>query len=817
MQTVVIRQAWLDKNKREQDERAIPELDFLYQPLPQLQPGDLRPMAKSLELSLNPEDSGNLDILLKALSLSEEDRPRLLSILQAGVTHQVLNARKHDEESQIITRAGAFGAVTIATNMAGRGVDIKLGGELPEEILADINRVLNRAGQDPYDMTNEQRRQNLLKIQVEEYGIYDEQVREFLKYFDDMEQVRALGGLHVIGSERHEARRIDNQLRGRAARQGDPGSSRFYLSLDDELMRLFGGGNVEGLLKRLNIDESMPIESGMVGRLVEQSQERVEGSNFDIRKHLLEYDDVLNSQRKRIYSQRDRVFTKEDLSEDVLDMLHSELEGRIPTGLKDDEGPWKLLALLEQIQPPLEYEDISYPSFTFRLLIDEVRNSLEKGSSYRKENLRSSLISLAQDAFAAEKEHLIMNLHTLLQNTEESMLTQRQEKMEALDTFIEGLSLMDEDGGQRKPQEILDELIATVGLPLKVTPQQFRQLGDGNEDPQENLGQQIDQYLLALTTSRIMGSLKRRLPEVGEVRLSQLPGSTFAEIADYFLQLTETTFEQRRQRLFGDNGQISHDLDPLIERMDEEIGDHDLVRLLTSITVGSRLIFDPKTHRQVRQRTNRLSYVYLASRLIGDNTPQNITEDVLDHLEGAIEALQRALGRAEFNRLMLNQIFLSQLESRLKDQAVEAFGLEKFNELAALPLMEFTPEDRDLIADILGRRLQTEIYRHILLTVISELWVEYLTKVEALRVSIGLEAYAQRDPLVQYKSKASEMFKELLADIRMGVVSRMFTYQPRKITTTAPENAENPPESTQEKNTIDNSAQSASKKKRRRH
>jgi preprotein translocase subunit SecA len=818
MQTVLIRQAWLDKNKREQDERAIPELDFLYQPLPQLQPGDLRPLAKSLDLSLNPEDASNLDMLLKALGLSEEDRPRLLGILQAGVPHQVLNARKHDEESQIITRAGAFGAVTIATNMAGRGVDIKLGGELPEEILGDVNRVLNRAGQDPYDMTNEQRRQALLKIPAEEYGIYDEQVHEFLKYFDDMERVRALGGLHVIGSERHEARRIDNQLRGRAARQGDPGSSRFYLSLDDELMRLFGGGNVEGLLKRLNIDESMPIESGMVGRLVEQSQERVEGSNFDIRKHLLEYDDVLNSQRKRIYSQRDRVFTKEDLSEDVLDMLHSELEGRIPSGLKDEEGPWKLLALLEQIQPPLEYEDISYPSFTFRLLIDEVRNALQEGSGNKKENLRASLMDLAQDAFEAEKEHLMMNLHTLLQNTEESLQAQRQEKMEALDTFLEGLSLMDEDGGQRKPQEILDDLTATVGLPLKVSQQQLRQLGEANGDLQDSLGQQIDQYLLALTTSRLMGSLKRRLPEVGEVRLSQLPGTTYTEIADYFLRLTETTFEQRRQKLFGDAGQISHDLDPLIERMgEEEVGDNDLVKLLTSITVGSRLMFDPKTHRQVRQRTNRLSYIYLASRLIGDNTPQNITEDVLDHLEGAIEALQRALGRAEFNRLMLNQVFLSQLESRLKDQAVEAFGLEKFNELSARPLLEFTPEERDMIADILGTRLQTEIYRHILLTVISELWVEYLTKVEALRVSIGLEAYAQRDPLVQYKSKASEMFKELLADIRMGVVSRMFTYQPRKVTTTAPESPENGPEEPQEKNTLDKSTQSSSKKKRRRH
>ncbi len=195
-------------------------------------------------------------------------------MIQGGIPHQVLNARKHDEESQIIARAGAFGAVTIATNMAGRGVDIKLGGELPEEILQDVIRVLGRTGEpDPYDMTNEERRQALLKMDPADYGIYDEQVKAFLDYMEQMERVRELGGLHVVGSERHEARRIDNQLRGRAARQGDPGSSRFYLSLEDELMRLFGGQQVESLFKRLNIDENLPIEHDLVGRLVEQSQD----------------------------------------------------------------------------------------------------------------------------------------------------------------------------------------------------------------------------------------------------------------------------------------------------------------------------------------------------------------------------------------------------------------------------------------------------------------------------------------------------------------------------------------------------------------
>ncbi len=217
--------------------------------------------------------------------------------------------------------------------MAGRGVDIKLGGELAEEVIAAVNRVLRKAGyDDPFDMTLEERRQALLKVDPSNYGIYDAEVKLFLQYFEDMESVKELGGLHVIGSERHEARRIDNQLRGRAARQGDPGSSRFYLSLQDDLMRLFGGDQVSGLMERLKVDDSLPLEVRLVSNIIESSQTRVEGANFDVRKHLLEYDDVLNKQRTQIYSQRDRIFVKEDLSEDIADMLQNEVTKRVEIG-----------------------------------------------------------------------------------------------------------------------------------------------------------------------------------------------------------------------------------------------------------------------------------------------------------------------------------------------------------------------------------------------------------------------------------------------------------------------------------------------------
>ena len=289
----------------------------------------------------------------------------------------------------------------------GRGVDIKLGGELSEEVIADVIRVLERVHQpDPYGMSNDARLQVLKTLDEDQIGIYEESVKTFFEHFENMARVRELGGLHVIGSERHEARRIDNQLRGRAARQGDPGSSRFYLSLEDELMRLFGGVQMEALMGRLKVDPSLPIESGLLGRMVEQAQERVEGNNFDVRKHLLEYDDVLNAQRNRIYSERDRAFSKEDLHEDVIELLRTELQERIPKALDDEEGPWKLLSYLEQVQPTMvfEQEDVRSPSYSLHLLEDEILEQVGENASSRE--IKDALLKTANNTLTAETDHL---------------------------------------------------------------------------------------------------------------------------------------------------------------------------------------------------------------------------------------------------------------------------------------------------------------------------------------------------------------------------------------------------------------------------
>ncbi|MFE1583781.1 preprotein translocase subunit SecA, partial [Acinetobacter baumannii] len=218
---------------------------------------------------------------------------------QAGIHHEVLNAKQHEREADIIAQAGSPNAVTIATNMAGRGTDIILGGNWK----AKLAKLENPTPED----------EARLKAQWEQ----------------DHEDVLQAGGLHIIGSERHESRRIDNQLRGRAGRQGDPGVSRFYLSLEDDLMRIFAGDRVVAMMRAMGLKEDEAIEHKMVSRSIENAQRKVEARNFDIRKNLLKYDDVNNEQRKIIYSQRDEILAENTLQEYVEEMHREVMQAMI--------------------------------------------------------------------------------------------------------------------------------------------------------------------------------------------------------------------------------------------------------------------------------------------------------------------------------------------------------------------------------------------------------------------------------------------------------------------------------------------------------
>jgi len=295
-----------------------------------------------------------------------------------GIAHNVLNAKHHEKEAEIIAQAGKFGAVTIATNMAGRGTDIMLGGNA--EYLAK-SELKHRGYSDEviaeatgYGETADETILSARKEFAELNAQFKAQIAP------EAEKVRQAGGLFIIGTERHESRRIDNQLRGRAGRQGDPGTTRFYVSLEDDLMRLFGGERMTAIMNTLNVDENMPLQNGMLSKTIESAQGKIEARNFAIRKTVLEYDDVMNRQRELIYSQRNQVLDGEDIHETVGKMINGFIENEVKHYCAEEVADdWNLDSLRETFSWLLKKGDLVYTKEEFQSLEEEdVLNTIKQ-------------------------------------------------------------------------------------------------------------------------------------------------------------------------------------------------------------------------------------------------------------------------------------------------------------------------------------------------------------------------------------------------------------------------------------------------------
>ena len=305
---------------------------------------------------------------------------KTIGAIRKGINHSVLNAKHHEKEALIVAQAGRKGAVTVATNMAGRGTDILLGGNA--EYLA--KEKLRTDGVTPENDPD-----------------YEQTVKTVTATFKpqieaDHDEVVKIGGLHIIGTERHEARRIDNQLRGRAGRQGDPGTTRFFLSLEDNLMRIFGGDKIAKLMDFIKADEEMPIESGMVSKSIENAQKKVEAHHFDMRKHVLQYDDVLNTQREVIYRERKRILERADLKSNLTDMLEEHMDLILATHIDPDS-------------PPEVWEDAGLPEVLNTLVADipllsDIAIKELHGLSY--DDLRTKIREAIGMAYDVREQHL---------------------------------------------------------------------------------------------------------------------------------------------------------------------------------------------------------------------------------------------------------------------------------------------------------------------------------------------------------------------------------------------------------------------------
>ncbi len=318
-------------------------------------------------------------VLVGTISIEKSEYVSSL-LKQKGIPHHVLNAKHHEKEAYIIAQAGRVGAVTIATNMAGRGTDILLGGNA--EFLA--KDMLDSKGITPESPNYEEEKENALK-----------EARSITEA--EHAKVVEAGGLHVIGTERHESRRIDNQLRGRAARQGDPGSTRFFLSLEDNLMRIFGGDKITALMNMLNVEEDLAIENTLITKQIQSAQKKVETYHFDIRKSVLEYDDVMNIQREKFYAQRRKVLAGKNLSEDIYYMIEKEIDRLLRSYIAPDLHPEEYV-----------YEDLQTMIKELHSIIPQLSGvQVSDVQNLRFEPIYDKLKNLAIDAYRQHEEEVI--------------------------------------------------------------------------------------------------------------------------------------------------------------------------------------------------------------------------------------------------------------------------------------------------------------------------------------------------------------------------------------------------------------------------
>ena len=398
-------------------------------------------------------------VLVGTISIEKSE---LLSqmLKRKGIKHEVLNAKYHDKEAEIVAQAGKKGAVTIATNMAGRGTDIMLGGNAEYLAKSEMRRM--------------QYSEELIAEATGFAETKDEEILEARKTFtelnkkykenlkNDAEEVRELGGLFIMGTERHESRRIDNQLRGRAGRQGDPGKSRFYLSTEDDLMRLFGGDRMQIIMDRLNVEENVPIENKMLSNTIESAQRKVESRNFGIRKNVLQYDDVMNRQREIIYAQRDQVLNGDNLREQIIKMLQKTIEAVVKRYLPEDSlrDNWNMEGLRDYFRGWLldddalqytqeEMENVE-PDFIIKEITDKAVDRYEKREEEFGEEIMRELerVVLLKNVDTKWMDH-IDNMEELKRGIRLRAYAQRdpvvEYRLEGFDMFDEMIASIQED------------------------------------------------------------------------------------------------------------------------------------------------------------------------------------------------------------------------------------------------------------------------------------------------------------------------------------------------------------------------------------
>ncbi len=523
-------------------EQRAPLREIMNESLETMNSASWRRMFRDLDLNPNGLAAENLEWIVDYLELPNDPdvRQNLEHALREGIAHQILNAKEHTREAAIIARAGEPGTVTIATNMAGRGVDIKLGGELTDELFHRARQALEARGLDPFSATPAQMDSAIAEV-APQYARY-------------REQVLAEGGLHILGTERHEARRIDNQLRGRAGRQGEPGSSRFYLSLEDDLMRRFGRREMLSKLME-QMGDDFPIEHSLVTRFLERAQTSVEGYNFDIRKHLLEYDDVLNRQRETIYGERLRLLQSPDLRAEVWRMLEAQTKEYLEKGQESDQEN-RLFVGLDDVVPlivpspsapfqgavPFGSHFTAFPPFTISFVADQL-------AGRPMEQAREELRTLARQAATGYGEQVRGTVGDVVQGIEGNYQERLDRYQSLLDEKIADFEqLLEERNQAMDVRRLAQHLERTYPLKLTLPPLQELQEMDSLDDVRDHWLAEIEDGFHRETCAALIERVRGRLPIEAVAGLDRLRPArlTGARLGEELQRVREQASRQAR-------------------------------------------------------------------------------------------------------------------------------------------------------------------------------------------------------------------------------------------------------------------------------
>ncbi len=646
-------------------------------------------------------------ILVGTVSIEKsEEISEMLS--RYGITHQVLNAKYHEREAEIVAQAGRRGAVTIATNMAGRGTDIILGGNPEFMAWADLKRLTDEDGRSLYPSRLEVPKE----VWEEAVAKYEPQMRA------EGREVAAFGGLHIIGTERHESRRIDNQLRGRSGRQGDPGSSRFFLSLEDDLMRKFAGEWVSAVLTRLGMQEGEAIESRMVSRRIEGAQKKVEERNFDIRKNLLEYDEVMDEQRKRVYSFRQGLLDGASPKEMVLEMIDSQIQEAANRFLADDYGAASFAEWVGQrLGVELTARDIRGTSFE-----DAVEIARNKADRQLHESIRESLDeNLPLDSDPSE-----WTWQALIRWANDRFELNLKDRDLKKHIRTDGEDLLE---GRNNLEEFLYEQASASLQKIDLDPAKEFLLP--NWGRRSLSGWAHHKFTLAIDPAGWTGldraEIVRRIKAEARRLYTQKEAELPARIAMLRFLAERDAFGTPR---YDRDGLAAWASDRFHIVMDAEE-----LRPLLRPEIEARILEIARQHYQGGRLADELESRLEAAGL--SRHRENRAKEVAAPNPAALRDLatwaRQELG-AELVEDELTSLTAEQIRNRL---------------LAALDA-QHRPEMR-------------EMEKAVLLQILDSSWMEHLRAMDHLRSSIGLQGYAQVDPKVEYKREGMRIFAEMWA------------------------------------------------------